>query len=122
MMNPRFLATVFAAFSTFALAANIMPDPEAREYLKELAKAGIFWELNVNYDSIHRFREHEYVKEFFKNTAQQKAVREAGLFVSIGFDGHRVEDYDLNRVAKSNRSLYLYQIKNAVKLIRQKRI
>ena len=95
---------------------------DAKKYLKELAKAGIFWELNVNYDSIHRFREHEYVKEFFKNTAQQKAVREAGLFVSIGFDGHRVEDYDLNRVAKSNRSLYLYQIKNAVKLIRQKRI
>ena len=35
------------------------------EYLKKLADRGIFWELNVNYDSIHRYNEHEYVKTFF---------------------------------------------------------
>ena len=93
---------------------------DAKKYLKNIANEGIFWELNVNYDSIHRFREHEYVNEFFKNTTQQTIVRETGLFLSIGFDGHQMEDYIPNRVEKANRTLYLIQIKNAVKLIKQK--
>ncbi len=71
---------------------------EPFRYCKRMAEAGIFWEINVNYDSIHHYREHEYVKRFFTDAEQQAIVREAGLCVSVGFDGHRVEDYLPERV------------------------
>lgn len=68
------------------------------EYIKRLADRGIFWELNVNYDSVHGYREHEYVKRFFESEDQQEIVRKTGLYLSVGFDGHRMKDYDINRV------------------------
>ena len=37
-------------------------------------------------------------------------VRDAGLRVSVGFDGHRVEDYLPERVVKMNRFLEEEQI------------
>lgn len=86
-------------------------------YLKSLAARGVFWELNVNYDSIHNYREHEYVKTFIDSEFQQKTVKEAGLFVSVGFDGHRMEDYDVTRVDKANDFLKRSGINNAVDLI-----
>ncbi len=89
----------------------------ADEYLKSLAERGVFWELNVNYDSIHGFREHEYVKTFFNSEIQQEAVKKAGLFVSVGFDGHRMEDYDVQRVKKANDFLEERGINNAADLI-----
>lgn len=67
---------------------------EPLEYFKELAAHDTFWEMNVSYDSIHGYREHEYVKEFMRNEEQQRIVRESGLHISIGFDSHRCEDYD----------------------------
>jgi histidinol phosphatase-like PHP family hydrolase len=67
-------------------------------YCKRMAEQGIFWELNVNYDSIHHFQEHAYVKRFFADKEQQAIVRESGLRLSVGFDGHRVEDYLPDRV------------------------
>lgn len=67
-------------------------------FMADMADAGIFWEMNVSYDSIHCYREHSYVKEFFQNAEQQKAVRDAGMCLSVGFDGHRVEDYLPDRV------------------------
>lgn len=87
---------------------------DCKKYLKELADANIFWELNVNYDSIHRYREHEYLKEFLKNESQQNMVKEAGLCVSIGFDGHRLEEYNVDRVEMANHAIRLAKIKNAV--------
>ena len=72
-------------------------DPLA--YFKRMAEENIFWEMNVTYDSIHKYREHPYVLEFFRNEAQQEIVRKSGVKVSIGFDGHRVEDYHPVRVA-----------------------
>jgi hypothetical protein len=36
--------------------------------------------------------------EFFRNEEQQAIVRESGVRLSIGFDGHRVEDYLPQRV------------------------
>lgn len=72
------------------------------EYLKKLADRGIFWELNVNYDSIHRYNEREYVKTFFNSEEQISKVKKAGLYLSVGFDGHRLEDYDVNRVKRAN--------------------
>ncbi len=68
-------------------------------FLGKLAAYGIFWELNVNYDSIHGYREHDYVKAFFENKdGILDAVRKSGLKVSVGFDGHRVAEYDVRRV------------------------
>ena len=68
-------------------------------YFKHMAEENIFWEMNVSYDSIHHYREHQYMLEFFRNEEQQAIVRESGVRLSIGFDGHRVEDYLPERVA-----------------------
>ena len=54
--------------------------------------------MNVSYDSIHGYREHPYMLEFFKNEQQQDIVRASGVRLSVGFDGHRVEDYLPERV------------------------
>ena len=72
------------------------------EFLRALAAHGVFWERNVNYDSIHGYREHAYVKAFMESPEQQRMVRDAGLRVSVGFDGHRVEDYLPGRVVDTN--------------------
>lgn len=85
---------------------NVKPDT----FLKALAAHGVFWEMNVNYDSIHGYREHAYVKRFMESQAQRHMVRDAGLRVSVGFDGHRVEDYLPERVVKMNRFLEEEQI------------
>jgi histidinol phosphatase-like PHP family hydrolase len=81
----------------FGFCASRGLDPQA--YLTSLAENGIFWEMNVNYDSIHHYREHAYVKEFQTNENQQAIVRESGVRLSVGFDGHRVEDYLPERIA-----------------------
>lgn len=72
------------------------------KYCKKMAECGIFWELNVNYDSIHKYFEHPYVKRFFESEIQQDIIRKTGVYVSIGFDGHRVEDYLPERVKEYN--------------------
>ena len=75
-------------------------------FLKKMTEYNIFWELNVNYDSIHQYKEHTYVKEFFENKdGIADAVRKAGLKVSVGFDGHRLEDYDVSRVRNACKKL-----------------
>ncbi len=71
---------------------------DAETFIKSLADAGIFWELNVNCDSIHDYSEHEYVKRFMASAEQQDIVRRAGLEISVGFDGHRVNEYKGDRV------------------------
>ena len=71
-------------------------------FFKRMAQAGMFWEMNVSYDSIHHYREHEYVKEFMRNEEQQRIIRESGVRVTVGFDGHRVEDYLPERVRAMN--------------------
>ena len=89
----------------FGLAHSDLPayihkkGQEIDAFLEKLAAYGIFWELNVNYDSIHGYREHDYVKAFFENKdGILDAVRKSGLKVSVGFDGHRVAEYDVRRV------------------------
>ena len=78
---------------------------DAFTFIKKFADCGIFWEMNVNYDSIHKYREHEYVKRFRESKEQQEIVRRAGLRIAVGFDGHRVEDYLAARVKDMNRFL-----------------
>ena len=68
------------------------------DYFSKMAEAGIFWEMNVSYDSIHNYREHSYMLDFFKDEAKQDIIRRSGVKLSVGFDGHRVEDYLPDRI------------------------
>lgn len=80
----------------FAHIAKIGASP--RDYFKRMADENIFWEMNVSYDQIHNYREHAYVKSFLADAAQQEIVRDSGVRLSVGFDGHRVGDYRPDRV------------------------
>ncbi len=71
-------------------------DPDA--YFAGLAENGIFWEMNVNYDSVHGYREHPYVQTFLNSREQQKLVKNAGVCLSVGFDSHRRGEYRKERV------------------------
>lgn len=95
----------------FAFIESLDEDPY--RYFKRMAEQGIFWEMNVSYDSIHKYREHEYMLEFFRNEEQQAIVRESGVRLSVGFDGHRVEDYLPERVADYCRRVTAMGIKLA---------
>lgn len=81
----------------FAFIENIGEKPFA--YFSRMAKENIFWELNVNFDSIHHFREHRYVAEFFENKEQQDIIRASGVCLSVGFDCHNTDDYLPERIA-----------------------
>ena len=81
----------------FSFIESIGEDPYL--YFKRMAEENIFWEMNVSYDSIHGYREHAYMLEFFRNKEQQDIIKSSGVRLSVGFDGHRVEDYLPGRVA-----------------------
>lgn len=81
----------------FAFIRSLGEDPY--RYFKKMAQENIFWELNVNYDSLHSFRQHDYVTEFLKNKEQQEIVRKSGVKVSVGFDGHIAKEYKPMRLA-----------------------
>lgn len=83
----------------FAFIQSLGEDPAA--YFRRMAERNIFWELNVNRDSTHHYREHEYVRRFFESEEQQRIVRASGVRLSVGFDGHRIEDYDPRRVTET---------------------
>lgn len=88
--------TGIAHTDLFAHIAHLGVDP--LDYFKRMADENIFWEMNVSYDKIHDYREHTYVKCFLEDEAQQEIVRQSGVRLSVGFDGHRVEDYRPDRV------------------------
>ncbi len=95
----------------FAFIESLGEDPY--RYFRRMAEANIFWEMNVSYDSIHKYREHAYMLRFFEDREQQAIVRESGVRISVGFDGHRVEDYLPARVADYCRRLTAMGIKLA---------
>lgn len=80
-------------------------------YFSKMADNNIFWEMNVSYDSIHNYRVHAYMVDFFGDPEKQDIVRRSGARVSIGFDGHRVEDYLPERVKEYNEKLTALGIK-----------
>ncbi|MBQ8578705.1 MAG: PHP domain-containing protein [Clostridia bacterium] len=80
----------------FRFIRSIGEDPYA--YFVKMRERGIFWEMNISHDSIHRYREHPYMLEFFADEEQQDIVRRSGVEISIGFDGHRVAEYPGDRV------------------------
>ena len=82
-------------------------------YLKEMADRNLFWEMNVSYDSIHKYRQHAYMLRFFEDEEQQAMVRESGLRLSVGFDGHRTEDYLPERIKDYCRRITAMGIKLA---------
>lgn len=82
----------------FAFIERMGYDP--LEYFHKMAEKGIFWEMNVNLDTIHKGRVHEYMLKFFEDKEQQRIVRESGVEISVGFDGHRIVDYKPWRVAE----------------------
>ncbi len=83
----------------FAFIDELGEDP--KDYLARMAKAGIFWELNVSFDSIHHYHEHEYVAAFFESREQQELVRASGLKMSVGFDSHKADEYRADRVREA---------------------
>ncbi|MBR3750169.1 MAG: PHP domain-containing protein [Clostridia bacterium] len=95
----------------FAFIKSLGEDP--LEYFSRMAEQNIFWEMNVSYDSIHGYREHPYMLEFFKNEQQQDIVRASGVRLSVGFDGHRVEDYLPERIKDHNKRITELGIKLA---------
>ena len=88
--------TGIAHTDLFAFIQNQGEDPY--RYFKKMAEQGIFWELNVNFDSSHEFKTHAYVTEFFKNKKQQEIVKKSGVKLSVGFDNHNVHEYKASRV------------------------
>lgn len=80
----------------FSFIQSIGEEPLA--YFTKMAEHEIFWEMNVNLDSIHKGHEHEYMLEFFENKEQQEIVRRSGVRLSVGFDGHRIYDYKPERI------------------------
>ena len=83
------------------------------DFFRKMAENNIFWEMNVSYDSIHHYREHPYVKDFMTDESKIALVKNSGVYVSIGFDGHRLEDYDGFLVHE----MYDFLKKNGIKTI-----
>lgn len=75
----------------FAYIKRIGQEP--LDFFSRMADEGIFWEINVNLDSIHGYREHAYVKSLFSDEALLDILRKSGVQLSVGFDGHRVGEY-----------------------------
>ena len=69
------------------------------EYFSKMAENDIFWEMNVNLDTIHKGNVHKYMLRFFEDEEQQRIIRESGVRLSVGFDGHRIYDYKPQRIA-----------------------
>ncbi len=87
----------------FAFIASIGEEPF--RYFRKMAENGIFWEMNVNYDSLHSFQTHGYVTEFFKNKTQQDIIKKSGVRLSVGFDGHIAKEYKEQRVKTANQMI-----------------
>ena len=84
---------------------------DALEYFSKMAENNIFWEMNVNYDKVHYYREHQYIKEFFSNPEQQEIIRKSGVRLSVGFDGHWKEDYAPDRIINACKKISQMGIK-----------
>jgi len=78
---------------------------EYTEFFEKMAQNNIFWEMNVTYDSIHKYIEHQYVLDFINDREKQKIIKDAGVYISVGFDSHRCEDYDGHKVYEMYRFL-----------------
>lgn len=93
----------------FAHAARLGIAPI--DYFSQMAEDNIFWEMNVNLDSVHKMHEHGYMLRFFEDEEEQDIIRRAGVRVSIGFDGHKCAEYKAERIKDYCRRLEALGIK-----------
>lgn len=82
-----------------------------KEFFGKMAENGIFWEMNVSFDSIHGYREHKYVEDFMNDEDKIDIINKSGVFISVGFDSHRMEDYDGYKV----HTMYEFLKNNGIK-------
>ena len=68
------------------------------DFFFKLKEKGIFWEMNVNFDSVHKYRILPYVSETLEDKTCVEILKKSGVDLSVGFDGHRVSDYLPERV------------------------
>ena len=80
-------------------------DVDELSFFSEMARRNIFWEMNVNFDSILGYHEHEYVKRTLENPVLTEIIKKSGVKLSVGFDGHRVEDYLPKRIINTNKKI-----------------
>ena len=85
-----------------------------------MAQNNIFWEMNVTYDSIHKYIEHQYVLDFINDRKKQKIIKDAGVYISVGFDSHRCEDYDGHKVHEMYRFLKQNKFNTIDEILMQK--
>lgn len=93
--------TGIAHTDMFGFIRTLGEDPYA--FFKKMANNNIFWEINVNYDSLHGFKIHDYVTTFFKDKEQQEIVKKSGVKLSVGFDSHIINEYKADRVKTANK-------------------
>lgn len=93
----------------FAYCAKWGYEPKA--FFEEMGKNNIFWEMNVCYDSIHGFIEHEYVTDFVNDAQKQSLIRDCGVCISVGADSHRCEEYNNLRLGRMHEFLRAQNIK-----------
>lgn len=86
-------------------------------FFSQMADNKIFWEMNVNYDSTHNYKEHSYVYEFMNNKEKIDIIKKAGVYIGVGFDSHRYKDYDGFRVHQMYDFLKTNGIKTVDELI-----
>lgn len=84
----------------FAYCATKGYDP--LEFLCEMAQADIFWEMNVSFDSVHRYHEHSYVLDLINDPEKQRIVKRSGVKITAGSDCHLATDYLPCRVIGMN--------------------
>jgi histidinol phosphatase-like PHP family hydrolase len=88
--------TGIAHTDMFKFIKSLGEDPY--RYFRKMAERGIFWEMNVNYDSVHNFKTHDYVSTFLQSKEQQEIVKKSGVRLSVGFDCHKADEYKAMRI------------------------
>ena len=88
--------TGIAHTDMFKFIKSLGEDPY--RYFRKMAEQGIFWEINVNYDSVHQFKIYDYAPAFLQSKEQQEIVRKSGVRLSVGFDCHKADEYKAMRV------------------------
>ena len=83
----------FAHVDIFALS-----EKEQVDVAQLMAENDIFWEINVNYDRIHGYREHQYCIDLMSDRKKQEHVRSCDLALSVGSDNHILLDYSRDRI------------------------
>ena len=63
-------------------------------FFSKMAENRIFWEMNVSYDSVHKYKENQYVYDFVNDEKKLEIIRASKIVVSVGSDCHRCEEYN----------------------------